>query len=62
MLLSLSSDDNTLAFGAYLEKGSSAGINGTQNDSGAVYVFGHIGATWTQQAYVKAKNSSTNDR
>jgi hypothetical protein len=63
--VSLSSDGNTLAVGATGEDGSSAGINGTQNDSlsgaGAVYVFTRSGTTWSQQAYVKASNPTRED-
>jgi hypothetical protein len=63
--VSVSSDGNTLAVGAYSEDGSIAGINGTQDDlladAGAVYVFTRSGTTWTQQAYVKASNPSLND-
>jgi tartrate dehydratase beta subunit/fumarate hydratase class I family protein len=60
--LNLSGDGNTLAVGAQLENGGSKGINGDQTDlsaedSGAVYLFTRSGATWTQQAYVKASNA-----
>ncbi|MGI9305005.1 MAG: FG-GAP repeat protein, partial [Gammaproteobacteria bacterium] len=62
--LSLSGDGNTLAVGAYGEDSSAAGINGDQLDnatvdSGAVYVFTRVGATWSQQAYIKASNPGT---
>jgi hypothetical protein len=48
-----------LAVGAALESSSATGINGKQADisvirSGAVYLFTRSGATWSQQAYVKA--------
>jgi hypothetical protein len=33
----------------------------TAVDAGAVYVFGRVGATWQQQAYVKAPNAEAND-
>ena len=57
----ISGDGNTIAIGAPHEGGGSKGINGNQNDesaygSGAVYVFARSGASWTQQAYVKASN------
>jgi hypothetical protein len=57
----ISGDGNTIAIGAPHEGGGSKGINGNQNDqsaygSGAVYVFVRNGATWVQQAYVKASN------
>jgi hypothetical protein len=65
--LALSGDGNTLAVGARGEASASTGINGIQTDNlaeftGAVYVFTRSGATWTQQAYVKASNAQTDDR
>ena len=64
--LSLSSDGNTLAVGAPDEKSNATGINGNQTDNslaiaGATYVFTRTGATWSQQAYLKASNTSAND-
>jgi hypothetical protein len=63
--LALSGDGTTLAVGAPLEDGSTAGINGASNENassaGAVYVFA-LGATPAQQAYVKASNPGANDR
>jgi hypothetical protein len=64
--ISLSADGNTLAVGAIAEDGGSKGINGDQSDNskqsaGAVYVFVRSGATWSQQAYIKASNSDPND-
>jgi hypothetical protein len=58
----LSTDGNTLAVAAYYEGSAAKGINGNQNDesipqAGAVYVFTRTGATWSQQAYVKASNT-----
>jgi hypothetical protein len=52
--------------GAYNEASNATGINGNQADnsapnSGAAYVFSRSGATWMQQAYLKASNSSSND-
>jgi hypothetical protein len=57
---------NTLAVGATGESSNATGINGDQNDTsapnaGAVYVFTRSGATWTQQAYVKASNTNMDD-
>ncbi|RYF07824.1 MAG: integrin [Comamonadaceae bacterium] len=65
----LSGNGNTLAVGAIGEDSGSKGINGDQSDSsaakaGAAYVFvrgGTAGATWTQQAYVKAENVRAGD-
>ena len=59
---SVSLSGNTLAVGANNEASAATGINGDQTDnatavSGAVYVFTRSGATWTQQAYVKASNT-----
>jgi hypothetical protein len=64
--IGLSADGNTLAVGAISEDSGAKGINGDQNDnsqasSGAVYVFTRTGATWSQQAYVKASNTDNND-
>ncbi|MBK8170389.1 MAG: integrin [Sandaracinaceae bacterium] len=64
--VSLSSDGNTLAVGAYGESSSATGIGGDQAnnsvaDSGAVYVFTRAGVIWTQQAYVKASNTNASD-
>jgi len=57
---------DTIAVGATTEDSSAAGIGGTQNDeglrdSGAVYVFARVGASWTQQAYVKASHPGAGD-
>ena len=48
------------------EDSNATGINGNQadnsaSDAGAVYVFTRSGTTWTQQAYVKASNTASND-
>src|SRR3984893_1912255 len=64
--IGLSADGNTLAVGAISEDSGAKGINGDQNDnsqpsSGAVYVFTRTGATWSQQAYIKASNTDVND-
>ena len=60
--LALSGDGNTLAVGATGESSSATGMNGNQADTsmagaGAVYIFTRSGATWSQQAYVKASNA-----
>jgi hypothetical protein len=65
--VSLSSDGNTLAIGAYLEDSNSTGVNSTPNDdgtagaSGAAYVFTHTASNWTEQAYIKASNPGMGD-
>jgi hypothetical protein len=64
--MALSGDGNTLAVTALNEDSSAKGINGKQDDnsaedSGAAYLFTRSGATWTQQAYVKASNTEEFD-
>lgn len=58
--VALSSDGNTLAVGSDGESGSGAGINDDQTrgiaSTGAVYLFRSDGASWWQQAYIKASN------
>jgi len=61
--ISLSGDGNTLAVAAYQEDSNATGIDGDQSNndavnSGAVYVFVRIGATWAQQTYLKASNTN----
>lgn len=65
--VALSADGTTLAAGAIGEDSDATGINGAQNNalaasSGAVYVFTRVGASWAQQAYVKASNTAAGDR
>ena len=55
-----------MAIGSNEEDSSATGIGGNQADnsadrSGAVYVFTKSGATWSQQAYVKASNTDALD-
>ena len=57
---------DTVVVGAFAEASNATGVGGTQTDnslaySGAVYVFTRSGAAWTQQAYLKASNTGTND-
>ena len=64
--IGLSADGNTLAVGAISEDSGAKGVNGNQNDnsqtsSGAVYIFTRAGPKWSQQAYIKASNTDTND-
>ena len=63
--VALSADGNILAASAYDEGGSSREINGVQDrgrrGSGAIYVFGRSGSTWTQNAYLKASNAEGGD-
>ena len=60
--VAISGDGNTIAVGAQHESSGARGINGNQHDesaynAGAVYVYVRSGATWAQQAYVKASNT-----
>lgn len=70
----LSGDGNTLAVGAYLEDSNATGTcapgdvgcataqaDDTATDAGAVYVFSRSGSGWSQQAYVKALNTESED-
>lgn len=59
-------DGDTLVVGAAYEDSAATGVNGDQSsnaapDSGAAYVFVRQGATWTQQAYLKASNTGAGD-
>ncbi len=67
--VALAGDGGTLAVGARNEDSSATTINGAQTDEnpqigvdyGATYVFVRAGASWLQQAYVKASNASGAD-
>ncbi len=64
--VALSNDGSTLAVGAISESSNAKGINGDDSnnsldDSGAVYVFTRSSSTWTQQAYIKASNTGSDD-
>ena len=64
---SVSVAGDTVAVGAFREASSSTGVNGSQAnngafESGAAYVFVRSGATWAQQAYIKASNTGIGDR
>jgi len=65
--LSLSDDGGVLAVGVSLEDGNGKGVGGDPGsvgspDSGATYLFTRSGATWAQQAYVKACNTAAGAR
>ena len=58
---------DTVVVGAYQEDSNATGINGNSaNNSsfnaGAAYVFARDGASWSQQAYLKASNTGVNDQ
>jgi hypothetical protein len=57
---------DTLVVGATGESSNAIGVNGIQSNnsasySGAAYVFIRNGTTWSQQAYLKASNTGTDD-
>jgi drug/metabolite transporter superfamily protein YnfA len=57
---------NIIAVGAVNEDSTATGTNGDQADnssadSGAVYLFMRKGASWSQQAYIKASNTDAGD-
>ncbi len=56
---------DTVVVGASGEDSSTTGVNSTPNESasaaGAAYVFTRSGATWSQQAYLKASNTGVED-
>lgn len=64
--LSLSTNGDTLAVGAYLEDSNSTGINSTSNNladqAGAVYVYRRSGNSWSEQAYIKSSNAPAGDQ
>jgi hypothetical protein len=65
--VALSADGSTLAVSAQGESSDATGVNPPTSTnsaihSGAVYVFVREGATWTQQAFIKASNTVTDDQ
>lgn len=44
-----------------ITNGTSATTNNSRTGSGAVYVYGRVGSTWFQQAYIKAVNADSSD-
>jgi hypothetical protein len=64
--LSVAISGDTIVVGAWGEASSVTGVNGNQSDNGApyagaAYVFVRSGATWSQQAYLKASNTGADD-
>ncbi|TGL80284.1 putative Ig domain-containing protein [Leptospira yasudae] len=65
----LAIDGDTLVVAAYLESssettitnGSTASADNGADSSGAVYVYRRNGASWTQEAYIKAPNAEAYD-
>ena len=65
--VAIAADGQTFAVGAANESSSAQGVNGDQSLddaylAGAVYVFSRVGGTTVQQAYVKASNTTGEDR
>jgi hypothetical protein len=57
---------DTIVVTATSEDSNATGVGGTQSDnsatdSGAAYVFIRSGGVWSQEAYLKASNTETND-
>jgi hypothetical protein len=57
---------DTVVVGAYFEDSDATGVDGDEADdslvnAGAAYVFVRAGATWSQQAYLKASNTESAD-
>ena len=64
---SVAISNETLIVSASQEKSNATGVNGNQADNstdaaGAAYVFVRTGGIWSQQAYLKASNTETDDR
>jgi hypothetical protein len=63
--VALSGDGARLAVGAFDERGCSTTINGAYEmncgGTGAAYVFARSGDTWTQEAYLKAREQDRGD-
>jgi hypothetical protein len=62
---SVAVDGDTVVVGSYQEDSSTTGINSTPDElasaAGAAYVFVRSGVTWSQQAYLKARQVSVDD-
>jgi len=63
--VAVSGDGTTIAVGSFDEAGSTRQINGPYDrraaGTGAAYVFVRSGASWAQQAYLKAKEGDPQD-
>lgn len=65
--VALSEDGLTVVVGSPGEDSNATSVNGNEMDnssdnSGAAYVFVHNGTTWTQDSYLKASNSDSEDQ
>ena len=56
---------DTVVVGAFWEASSTTGVNSAPNNvasqTGAAYVFTRVGSQWSQQAYLKASNTTAAD-
>ena len=63
--MSVAVSGDTVVVGAPLEDSSTTGVNRVPDegatDSGAAYMFVRSGGGWSQQAYLKASNTGSND-
>ena len=64
--VSMSADGDVVAIGSPVEGSSATGIEGNETlddapGSGAAYVYRLSSGTWSQQSYVKASNTGSND-
>jgi carbonic anhydrase/acetyltransferase-like protein (isoleucine patch superfamily) len=65
--VALSGDGATAVISSKFERSNATQVNGDQGDNsllnaGAVYVYARPGATWVQQAYLKAHNTEAGDQ
>ena len=65
--MSVAVSGDTVVVSARDESSNATGVNGNQTDNsaslaGAAYVFVRSGSTWSQQAYLKASNTESNDQ
>jgi hypothetical protein len=64
--VAISDDGSTVAIGSPLEDSNATTINGngvddSNADAGAVYMFAYVGNQWSQMAYIKAANNDAGD-
>ena len=64
---SVAVDGDTIVVSSLLEDSASTGVgadglNNNATDSGAAYVFFRVGGVWSQQAYLKASNTESQDQ
>ena len=64
--IDISDDSNKMVIGAWKEDGDASGVNGDASsnaaaNAGAAYFFSRSGTSWTQQTYIKPRNTSAGD-